>query len=201
MKAKEFNIRLINKWKEQSNKIKMQILSPFVYLYLKIIGVELGKRISFYGRPIFIRTYRSSVVIGDGCRFRSKLTSNLIGINHPCIIATHTQAAKIIIGESCGFSGTTIGAFKEIKLGNNVRCGANTLITDSDWHLSDPRVGEAKPVFLDDNVWLGYGVIVMKGVTIGKNSIIGAGSVVTKDLPANVIAVGNPCIIVKSIKL
>ena len=99
----------------------------------------------------------------------------------------------------CGFSGTVIGAFLNVKLGKNVRCGANTLITDSDWHTDDYRTGENKEVIIDDNVWLGYGVKVLKGVHIGKNSLIGANSVVTRDIPANVIAAGNPCKVIKSI--
>ena len=88
---------------------------------------------------------------------------------------------------------------KGIKIGNNVRCGANTLITDSDWHMDDPRSGPNKDVVIGDNVWLGYGVKVLKGVHIGENSLIGIGSVVTKDIPANVIAAGNPCKVIKSI--
>ena len=80
-----------------------------------------------------------------------------------------------------------------------MRCGANTLITDTDWHEDDPRVGCNKPVVIGDNVWLGYAVKVLKGVRIGENSIIGACSVVTKDIPANVIAAGNPCKVLKSL--
>ena len=55
------------------------------------------------------------------------------------------------------------------------------------------------PVHKGKNVWLGAGVIVLPGVTIGDNSVIGAGSVVTKDIPANVIAVGNPCRVLREI--
>ena len=55
------------------------------------------------------------------------------------------------------------------------------------------------PVHIGNNVWLGAGVLVMPGVTIGDNSVIGAGSVVTKDIPANVIAVGNPCRVLREI--
>lgn len=55
----------------------------------------------------------------------------------------------------------------------------------------------ARPITLEDNVWLGGGVIVCPGVTIGENSVIGAGAVVTKDIPANVLAVGNPARVVK----
>ena len=55
------------------------------------------------------------------------------------------------------------------------------------------------PVHIQDNVWLGAGCLVMPGVTIGENSVIGAGSVVTKDIPANVVAVGNPCRVLRDI--
>ena len=72
------------------------------------------------------------------------------------------------------FSGTVIGVFTNINLGNNVRCGANTLITYSDWHLDDYRSGEPKPIIIKNNVWLGVNVTVLKGVTIGENRLIGA---------------------------
>jgi acetyltransferase-like isoleucine patch superfamily enzyme len=104
----------------------------------------------------------------------------------------------ILIGNNSGFSGTVVGAFKFIKIGRNVKCGANTLITDSDWHLEDSRSGEPEEVIIGDNVWLGVNVIVLKGVTIGNNSVIVAGSVVTKSIPPNVLAAGNPCKIVKA---
>lgn len=96
----------------------------------------------------------------------------MIGLNHSCILSTHVKTGKIFIDNKCGLSGTTIGIFLEIKLGDNVQCGANTLITDSDWHLHDERVGPQKSIVIEDNVWLGYGVIVLKGVTIGENSIM-----------------------------
>jgi len=71
-------------------------------------------------------------------------------------------------------------------------CGANTLITDSDWHTNDPRTGPDAPVIIGKGAWLGVGVTVLKGVTIGENTLVAAGSVVTKSLPANVIAGGIP---------
>ncbi|MBQ3129797.1 MAG: hypothetical protein IJC23_02770 [Bacteroidaceae bacterium] len=76
---------------------------------------------------------------------------------------------------------------------------ANCVIADGDFHIDDPRVGEPKPVRISNNVWLGYGVIVMKGVTIGENSIIGMNSVVTKDIPANSIAAGSPAKVIKQL--
>lgn len=143
----------------------------------------------------------TEIIIGKGAMFLSKATSNLIGINRPCILSTNQTGAKIIIGDNCGFSGTVIGAFKLIKIGNNVRCGANTLITDSDWHLDDQRIGDPKSIFIEDNVWLGVNTTVLKGVRIGANSVIGAHSLVTTDIPANVIAAGNPCKVLKQLSI
>lgn len=127
-------------------------------------------------------------------------TSNLIGINRPCMISSiGQQHSSLTIGSNCGFSGTVISCFIEITIGNNVRCGANTLITDSDWHLEDTRLGPPQAITIKDGVFLGVNVTVLKGVTIGKNSIIGAGSVVSRDIPDNVIAAGNPCQVVKTL--
>lgn len=159
--------------------------------------VDLGLNCKFYGKTFIQRAINSRIVIGDDCHFRSKHLSALLGINHPCIVATIVPEAVIKIGNHCGFSGTTITAFTSIEIGNNVRCATNTTICDSDWHLDDPRTTPSKPIIIEDNVWLGYNVTVWKGVTIGKNSIIGANSLVTKDIPANVIAAGNPCRVIK----
>ncbi len=161
--------------------------------------IQLGSNVSFYGKTFFYRRPFSSIVIGNNCGFRSLFHSNLIGINRPCSVSTLTKNARIVIGDHCGFSGTVIGAAREIILGNFVRCGANTLITDNDWHFDDPRTSDPKPVHIHDNVWLGESVKVLKGVSIGANSVIGVGSIVTKNIPANVVAAGNPCKVIRSL--
>jgi acetyltransferase-like isoleucine patch superfamily enzyme len=162
-------------------------------------NVIFGKEISFIGIPKFRNKPGGKIIIGDCCSFLSRPKSNMIGINRPCIITTQASDAKVIIGNHCGFSGTVIGAFIGIELQDNVRCGANTLITDSDWHLDDPRAGQPAPILLERNVWLGEGVKILKGVTIGENSVIGAGSVVVKNIPANVKAAGNPCKVIRNL--
>ena len=77
-----------------------------------------------------------------------------------------------------------------------------TYITDADWHDAYNRVaiGRSKPVVVQDNVWIGDGAVVCKGVTIGQNSIIGAGSVVVKSIPPNTVAAGNPARAVKRLE-
>lgn len=97
---------------------------------------------------------------------------------------TALDVATITIGEDC-------------QIGPNVQ-----LLTPT--HPIDPRprrdkLEAAEPITIEDNVWLGGGVIVCPGVTIGENSVIGAGSVVTRDIPANVVAVGSPARVIRTI--
>ena len=101
-------------------------------------------------------------------------------------------------------SAATISAFRRIVIGDHTLIGGNVLITDSDWHPLDPAMrripfaeGRCADVVIGSNVFIGTRSIILKGVTIGDNSVIGAGSVVTRDIPANVIAAGNPCVVVK----
>lgn len=161
--------------------------------------VKLGKNQTYRGKVNFRVWLNSQITIGDNCLFYNSHNDNWIGIYCPCIISTLTQGANLKIGNNCWLSGTVIGCAKSIVIGDNVRMGANTLITDTDWHTDDYRTGPNKEVIIEDNVWLGYGVKVLKGVHIGKNSVVGAGSIVTRDIPANVIAAGNPCKVVKQI--
>lgn len=160
-------------------------------------GISLGQGCSFNGIPRFRRHPRSSISVGEGCTFNSSPASNLIGVNRPCIISTLSEGANVKIGTNCGFSGTVIGAAENITIGDNVMCGANTLITDTDWHSDDPRASPNAPVKIEDGVWLGVNVTVLKGVTIGENAMVAAGSVVTRSLPAGSVAAGVPAIIVK----
>ena len=86
-------------------------------------------------------------------------------------------------------------AAENIKIGDACMIAHGAYISDADWHGIYDRaepVGKTKPVIFKDNVWIGDSAIICKGVTIGNNSIIGAGSVVTKDVPENAVMVGIP---------
>lgn len=113
------------------------------------------------------------------------------------------QSGAIKIGDYCLISpGVRISAAQSIHIGDNVMFAANVYVSDSDWHGIYNRIRPfrcTKPVIIENNVWLGESVIVNKGVRIGENSVIGAGSVVTKNIPANSIAAGNPARVIKSI--
>ncbi|MNC66640.1 putative acetyltransferase [compost metagenome] len=92
----------------------------------------------------------------------------------------------------------------EVKIGNNVFIGPRAGLYAAN-HAEDPFERAEKgvysaPIIIQDNVWLGGDVKITQGVTIGENSIIGAGSVVTKDIPANTIAAGVPCKVIRPIQ-
>ncbi|MBU3181108.1 sugar O-acetyltransferase [Clostridium psychrophilum] len=99
--------------------------------------------------------------------------------------------------------GCTILDINKVKIGDNVLLAPNVQIytachpTNPKERLSCKEFG--KPIVIGDNVWIGGGAIICPGVKIGNNVTIGAGSVVIKDIPDNVIAVGNPCKVIKSI--
>ena len=92
----------------------------------------------------------------------------------------------------------------EIRIGDDVQIGPNVqLLTPThplDRDLRQAKWEAARPITIGDNVWLGGGAIVLPGVTIGAHTVVGAGSVVTRDLPAEVVAVGNPARVVRRLR-
>jgi acetyltransferase-like isoleucine patch superfamily enzyme len=170
-------------------------------------GIKIGKSPVFFGKSYFFRYPESIITIGNRCEFDSLRFYNLIGVNNRCILSTLAIDAQLHIGNSTGFSGVRLSCWRKITIGDGCLIGANVLITDSDWHPIDPakrrepgRVFiKTKPVTIGNNVFIGANSILLKGTEIGDNSIIGAGSVVTGTIPANVIAAGNPCKVIKSL--
>lgn len=183
------------------NVLSCRISTFLMYFQCSIQNIHIGKKCRFYGNASFCVRKGGKISIGKNVRFRSKPFSNSIGLNHSCMFSATPfgNSCKLEIGDGCGFSGTAIWCFDSITIGNNVRCGANTLIMDGDAHFDDPRTSPPKSIIIKDNVFLGANVVVKKGVTIGENSVVGMNSVVTKDIPANCVAVGNPCRIIKQL--
>ena len=115
------------------------------------------------------------------------------------------QGAEISIG-SRNFvnNNVVIASMQRISIGNDCLIGDSVSITDCDFHELDPKTrrrsqGVSKEVVIENNVWLGSGVSVLKGVSIGENSVIGARSVVVKSIPANCIAAGNPARMIRGL--
>lgn len=200
-----FKNRTYNFLQRYKNRLLFKFDTYIMYSKSWLQDFYLGNGCKFMGVANFNVGNGGSIRIGDNCIFISLETENRIGLSHRCVVTAspydEEKGCNILIGNNCGFSGTSIWCFSKIVIGNNVRCGANTLIMDGDAHFDDPRTSPPKPIIIKDNVFLGANVVVKKGVTIGKNSIIGMNSIVTKDIPENSIAVGNPCKVIKKITL
>ena len=108
---------------------------------------------------------------------------------------------SITIGDACLMSpGSRISASDEITLGHGCMLANGAYITDSDWHTLYDRINRSEtptPVRLGNNVWVGDHATILKGVTIGDNSVVAARSVVTQDVPDNVVVAGNPARVIK----
>ena len=110
---------------------------------------------------------------------------------------------NIDIGDHCLVCpGVRIDSASQITIEDNCMLAAGCYLTDADWHDIYDRtkaVGTSRPIHLENNVWIGDSAIVCKGVRIGANSVIGAGSVVAGDIPENSIAAGNPAVVIKTL--
>jgi len=167
-------------------------------LMCRAYGIEIGRGVRFYGRSRLRRFPGAVMRIGTGCRIDSSAYKNSVGIKTRCML-TALPGATLEIGDGTGISGGVIYARTLIRIGKNVKIGANALVMDHDDHSEDPRSGVPKPVIIEDDVWLGANCVVLKGVTIGRGALIGANSVVTKDVPAGSVAAGVPARVVRKL--
>jgi len=161
-----------------------------------------------YRRHFVLREFTGCMTLGDGVYLDS--STNPAFPNTPvsltCIKRVDLDPGRILIGDDSVVSGVTVIAYKSVTIGCGVLFGSGVVIMDSDGHsLANrgyPREMaelDVRPVVIKDNAWIGYRSIICKGVTIGKNSVVGAGSVVTKDVPDEVVVGGNPAKFIKSI--
>jgi len=190
-------------WKAR-NEIERLLLLPFAWLAWRLSGVSIDSGWLCYGLPIIQKHRRSTLTIGARASFRSTRRSNPLGPTHPCMLSTRRPDAMLTIGDDFGMTGGALVCEERINIGNRVWVGANTVISDTDFHpldpaqrMSNPSAGATAPIVIHDDVFIGMQALILKGVTIGTGSVIGAGSVVTRDIPANVIAAGNPARVIK----
>lgn len=175
---------------------------------LKFWGVSLGKNCLIYNYVNFRIFKRSYVKIGDNVVIKSGDGYNALARNIQANI-TVEEGATLIIGNHVGLSSPCIKATKSIMIGNNCVIGADTLLLDTDSHnvdyllrrdwVNDSKTAAKSAINIGDDVLIGTRCIILKGVNIGARTIIGAGSVVTKSIPSDCIAAGNPCKVIRYI--
>jgi len=180
---------------------------PWVRLQFFFNKIPWRRGWHFHGIPIIQKHRQSTMIFGDGLKLRSSLRSNPLGPVHAVYLTTWQAGARLIVGDDFAMTGGVLCVFKEIVIGSHVMIGANTTIVDTDFHPIDaelrrrnPMQTKAKPVYIEDDVFIGMNSLVLKGVRIGCGSVIGAGSVVTRDIPPGVIAAGNPARVIREIR-
>jgi len=186
-------------WLGWVNLMRLVALSAVWRAEAKLRGVQMLGAVRFNGRPYLYRAAGSRITIGPGVSFNSSLRSNPIGCSRPVSLRTMRSDAEIILGAGVGLSGVSICAAKRVVLGEGTFVGADTIIFDNDFHAPEGEWGwgaespdNPRAVTIGRGVFIGARCIVLKGVQIGDRAIVGAGAVVTRDVPAGHIAVGNP---------
>lgn len=155
---------------------------------------KIGTEIELTG-PVIIRNC-GTLEIGDQVMFDSKWYK-------PIYLQLARSEARLTIERNVFINyGTEISLVQEVFIGAYSQIGIDCLIYDTDWHCLDGLYGEAPiaPTRIGRGVWLSARVIIMKGVTIGDNSVVAANSVVTHDLPNNVLAGGSPARVIREIE-
>lgn len=193
-------------------------LRQFYYLYFnKVIfalsGVKYGQNMKVYNKVYLNVKEGAEVTIGDDFVMTSGEAFNpLCRVQRGIIYAE--PGAKISIGNDTGMSSPCIWTHVSITVGSHVKVGGDCIILDTDCHNLDWRIRRSKAqvrdgrcideasansasIVIEDDVMIGTRCIILKGVTIGARSIIGSGSVVTQSIPADCIAAGNPCRVIK----
>jgi acetyltransferase-like isoleucine patch superfamily enzyme len=160
------------------------------------------------GIPVINVKKSGKFVIGDDLTINNGRYYNQIGRQQPCYFIVGAKAV-LTIGNNVGISSTTIVCMNNISIADNVKIGGNVVIYDTDFHsvhvhervamIEDASVIKTVPVCIKKNVFIGAHTTILKGVTIGENSIIGAGCVVAKDIPDNEVWVGNPAKFIKKV--
>ena len=184
-------------------------------IYFFLNNIKYGKNFRVFNH-LYLKIHVGALVqIGNNCTIMSGAGLNPLSRNiKTCIYVG--KKATLKLGNDVGISSSTLWVKESVSIGNSVAIGADCIIMDTDapnldWKIRcseetneygesvDMVTAASAPIVIEDNVLVGARCIILKGVTIGARSIIGSGSIVTKDIPSDCIAAGNPCKVIKSI--
>lgn len=175
-------------------------------IIFRLNDIQYAKGLKISGIPKVDVTRRGTVKIGDNLHINSGERFNVIGRQQKTIFWVE---GELTIGNNVGMSSTALICNHKITIGNDVKIGGGTCIYDTDFHNLDPEIRKSpaldkktsgkSEVILEDNTFIGAHTTILKGVTIGENSVVGACSLVSKNIPANQIWAGNPAKFIKEL--
>lgn len=180
----------------------------FTWIHLKGNNVSFSSYVS-RGVPYIMVARTGKMQIGENLMLNNGLKKNPIGYSQKCTFFVDT-GATIKIGNNVGISQSALVSTCSIIIGDDVKIGGGCHLFTTDFHSlsyskrktdKDKQYRKDAPIVISNNVFIGAGSLIMKGVNIGENSIIGAGSIVTHDIPANQIWAGNPARFIRTIDL
>lgn len=194
-------------------RFKKIILKPFDFFVTYFLFMSNGVNFSNFktnGIPLVNVTLTGHFDIGNHFKMNSRESSNPIGRFNKCSFFIGKKAS-LIIGNNVGISSSSIVCHFKITIEDNVKLGGNVVIYDTDFHSLnalertnkklDSEKAKRDSVVIQKNVFIGAHSTILKGVTIGENSIIGACSVVSKSIPKNEIWAGNPAKFIRKIRV
>lgn len=183
------------------NRVSLRIMSGLWRFEARLKGFQFEGESLFLGRPIMSRHPGSTVRMGSGVRCYNAARANLIACPQPSVLRTLSAGSRLILGRNVGLSAAVLVAASSIEVGADTQIGSGSMIVDNDlhswgasglWGELDPS--EARPVKIGARVFIGARAIILKGVTLGDDAIVGAGAVVTKSVPNGYLAAGNPAV-------
>lgn len=192
-KGKSWSRLIAIAWERVVNRVGVCVTTS--YYRVKYRRVNFGSHVTIKGKLII--TGPGGVTIGAGCAFDTAGGSpNKISTVHP--------SARVVIGDHCFFNSVEIACRVGVEIGRRNMIGS-CLIMDTDFHSvqidrwNPEAVVLSRPIQTGDNVWVANQTLILKGVRVGANSVIGAGTVVRQSVPPNVVVIGNPQQVVKNL--
>lgn len=202
LKSYAFPINILVIYDRVLTKIFLFFSTLRVKIILSFFRCNYGKNFRVDGKTIIRVHKKGALYFGDNVEINSRFMANLVGMTNPTVFQCIGNGS-IIIGDNSGCSSTIFSSRSTIKIGRNVKIGGNVRIFDHDYHpldykerknpFSHETENQSSPVIIGDDVFIGTNAIILKGVTIGDRSVIGAGAVVSiKNIPPDSLITGNP---------